>query len=460
MPSGWTVSVTGASASVQQAADGANTTNRALALTQSTYGSGGASATKTFTAATGTVTIDTRMKASQTNALISGPILLNGSGTPIVQIAFRDNGKFGYVSSSMAWTDTTMSYAANQWYDVHIVVNLAAGTFNLSINGTSVLTNTPVMASSSSISQIQFATNMWYPGTAHFDNIQVGTGSGGGGDTQAPTAPTGVTVASVTDTTASLTWTASTDNVGVTGYKVYRNGTEAGTATGTSYTVSGLTANTSYAYTVKAYDAANNLSAASSSVQAKTSLYAESFDSTTIGQMPSGWTVSATGASASAQQAADGANATNRALALTQTTYGSGGASATKTFAAAAGTVTVDTRMMANQTNALISGPILLNSSGTPIVQIAFRDNGKFGYVNSSIAWTDTTVSYAANQWYDVRIVVNLAAGTFNLSINGTAVLTNAPVMASSSNISQLQYSTNMWYPGTAYFDKIQVSQA
>ncbi|WP_308636436.1 fibronectin type III domain-containing protein [Paenibacillus silvisoli] len=460
VPSGWTVSASGASASVQQAADGANTTNRALALTQTSYGSGGATATKTFTAQTGTVTVDTRMKASQTNALISGPMLLNGSGTPIVQIAFRDNGKIGYVNSSIAWTDTTVSYAANQWYDVHIVVNLAAGTFNLSINGTSVLTNAAVMASSGSISQIQFATNMWYPGTAHFDNIQVGTGSGGGGDTQAPTAPTGVSVASVTDTTAALTWTASTDNVGVTGYKVYRNGTEVGSPTGTSYTDSGLTANTSYTYTVKATDAASNLSAASSSVQAKTSLYAESFDGTTIGQMPSGWTVSASGASASVQQAADGANTTNRAMAITQTAYGSGGATATKTFTAATGTVTVDTRMMASQTNALITGPILLNGSGTAIVQVAFRDNGKFGYVNSSIAWTDTSMSYAANQWYDVRIVVNLAAGTFNLSINGTAVLTNAPVMASASSVSQVQYGTNMWYPGTAYFDKIQVSQA
>lgn len=455
MPAGWTVNAPGGSASVQQAADGSATTNHALTLTQSSgsYGVADVSVTKSFTAATGTVTIDTRMQANQTSALIAGPVLMNSSGTPIVQIGFRDNGKIGYVNSSIAWTDTSVSYAANQWYDVHLVVNLTAGTFNLSINGTAVLTNEPVMAASTNLAKIQFATNMWYTGTASFDNISVGTG-----DTQAPTAPTGLAAASVTDTTASLTWTASTDNVGVTGYKIYRGGTEVGTTAGTSYTDTGLTANTTYTYTVKAYDAAANLSAASGSAQAKTAIYAEAFEGTTIGQMPSGWTVSAPGGSASVQQVADGTATTNHALTLTQTSYGTTDVTASKSITAATGTVTVDTRMLANQTTALITGPVLINSSGANVVQIAFRDNGKIGYVNSSLAWTDTSVTYAANQWYDVHLVVNLTAGTFTLSINGTAVLTNAPVMASSANIAKVQFATNMWYPGTASFDRIQVS--
>nr|WP_210658659.1 fibronectin type III domain-containing protein [Paenibacillus lignilyticus] len=456
MPAGWTVNTAGGAVSVQQVADGANTTNRALTLTQSSanYGVADVSATKSFSAATGSVTIDMRMKANQTSALTASPVLSNSSGTPIVQLGFRDNGKFAYVSSSMAWTDTTMTYAANQWYDVHIVVNLTAGTFSVTINGTAVLTNVPVMASSSNLSQINFSSNMWYTGIASYDNIQVGTG-----DTQAPTAPTGLTAASVTASTASLTWTASTDNVGVTGYKVYRNGTEVGTASGTGFTDSGLTANTTYAYTVKAYDAATNLSAPSGSVNAKTNIFAELFDTTTIGQMPAGWTVGTSGGGASVQQVADGANTTNRALTLTQSNYGIADVSAVKSFTSASGTVTIDTRMKANQTNALIAGPVLLNSSGTPIVQFAFRENGKFGYVSSSIAWTDTSMSYAANQWYDVRLVVNLTAGTFNLSINGTSVLTNVPVMASATSVSQISYVTNMWYSGVASFDKIQISQ-
>ena len=98
---------------------------------------------------------------------------MNSSGTTILQLAFRDNGKFGYVDSAITWQDTTKNYTASQWYDVHIVIDLSTDTFDLSIDGNSVLTNEPLMASASDVSKVQFATNMWYPGTAHFDNIAV-----------------------------------------------------------------------------------------------------------------------------------------------------------------------------------------------------------------------------------------------------------------------------------------------
>jgi len=82
-------------------------------------------------------------------------------------------------------------------------------------------------------------------------------------DTQAPTAPTSLTAASITQTTFTLSWTASTDNIGVTGYEIYQNGTLKGTSTTTSFNVTGLTAATTYSFTVKAKDAAGNVSAAS-----------------------------------------------------------------------------------------------------------------------------------------------------------------------------------------------------
>ncbi|MEE4545343.1 cellulose binding domain-containing protein [Streptomyces sp. V4-01] len=97
------------------------------------------------------------------------------------------------------------------------------------------------------------------------------TGGGNpGGDTQAPSAPGGVTVAGTTASTASLSWSPSSDNVGVTGYDVYRGTQLAGSVTGTSFTDSGLAASTAYTYTVKARDAAGNVSAASAPVTATT----------------------------------------------------------------------------------------------------------------------------------------------------------------------------------------------
>jgi chitodextrinase len=88
-------------------------------------------------------------------------------------------------------------------------------------------------------------------------------------DTTAPSTPTGL-VATRTDRTVTLTWSASTDNVAVTGYTIFRGGTQVGTSTGTSYTDSGLTASTPYSYTVRARDAANNTSAASTALSVTT----------------------------------------------------------------------------------------------------------------------------------------------------------------------------------------------
>jgi chitodextrinase len=85
-------------------------------------------------------------------------------------------------------------------------------------------------------------------------------------DTEAPTAPTNLTSSNVTSSSATLSWTASTDNIGVTGYNVYQNGTLVGTTTSTSYSVSGLTAATTYSFYVIAEDAAGNTSLASSTI--------------------------------------------------------------------------------------------------------------------------------------------------------------------------------------------------
>jgi chitodextrinase len=86
-------------------------------------------------------------------------------------------------------------------------------------------------------------------------------------DTQAPTAPT-LSSTSETSTSVSLSWTRATDNVGVAGYEVYNGTTKVNTTaiTSTSYTVNSLNSNTAYNFTLKAFDAAGNTSAASNTV--------------------------------------------------------------------------------------------------------------------------------------------------------------------------------------------------
>lgn len=110
-------------------------------------------------------------------------------------------------------------------------------------------------------------------GNAFYNVIDVDFGGGSPGDTTPPTAPTGLAVSNITSTGATLSWGASTDNVGVTGYKVY-NGSTLVTTTGgntLSYNVTGLTPSTSYTFNVKAVDAAGNTSPASNAVTFTTS---------------------------------------------------------------------------------------------------------------------------------------------------------------------------------------------
>jgi chitodextrinase len=79
-------------------------------------------------------------------------------------------------------------------------------------------------------------------------------------DTTPPSTPSGLAAASVTQTGATLSWTAATDNAGVTGYRVYRDGTALGTTASTSYAVTGLTCGTTSQLGVEAYDGAGNTS--------------------------------------------------------------------------------------------------------------------------------------------------------------------------------------------------------
>ncbi len=91
-----------------------------------------------------------------------------------------------------------------------------------------------------------------------------------GGDATPPSTPAGLTATAVSSTEIDLGWSASSDNVGVAGYKVYRGGSPIATATGTSYADTGLSPSTSYSYTVAAFDAAGNTSSPSASASATT----------------------------------------------------------------------------------------------------------------------------------------------------------------------------------------------
>jgi len=85
-------------------------------------------------------------------------------------------------------------------------------------------------------------------------------------DNTPPSSPSSLTATATNDVSTQLSWTAATDNVAVTAYVIYKDATLLATVSGTSFAVTGLSSNTTYAFTVKAKDAAENLSEASNEV--------------------------------------------------------------------------------------------------------------------------------------------------------------------------------------------------
>jgi chitin-binding protein len=93
-------------------------------------------------------------------------------------------------------------------------------------------------------------------------------------DTEAPSIPNGLQAQKVTANSIELTWNTSTDNVGVKGYQIFRNGEMIDTVPGTHFIDKKLQPSTEYSYTVKAIDAAGNLSKESTALTVKTTVEA------------------------------------------------------------------------------------------------------------------------------------------------------------------------------------------
>ncbi|MET9734183.1 carbohydrate binding domain-containing protein [Streptomyces sp. NPDC006458] len=179
-----------------------------------------------------------------------------------------DNAKCGQTVSVQPNTTYTLSSWVRGSY-VYLGVDGGASTW----------TNSPTAYSQLSLSFTTGATQTsarvyvhgWYgQGTYQADDISLDGPGGGGGDTQAPTVPGSLRSTAKSSSSVSLAWNASTDNVGVTAYDVFSGSNQVLSVSGTSATVSGLAASTSYTFTVRARDAAGNSSAASNTVTVTT----------------------------------------------------------------------------------------------------------------------------------------------------------------------------------------------
>ncbi len=141
-----------------------------------------------------------------------------------------------------------------------------ASVFNNTTGSSVSFTDTYQLATNTTYEYVVRSYNTYESGDSNI--VTVSTGATTSGDVTPPSVPTNVSVTPMSTSSILISWGASTDNVGLSVYRIYRNGGEVGwVSTPTlSYTNTGLSSGTSYSYSVAAQDTSNNLSAQSTAV--------------------------------------------------------------------------------------------------------------------------------------------------------------------------------------------------
>jgi hypothetical protein len=227
-----------------------------------------------------TVTFSNETPSGWQQALFPEPVAISSNTTYVISY----HTTVGHYSADSG-------YFANQ--------GVTSGSLQALSNGDAGGNGVYAYGSSAFPSQSYEASNYWV------DVVTAGSGPGSGGsgsggssggtDTTPPTVPTNLTAVAAGPTQVNLTWGASTDNVGVAGYDIYRNGVEIGaTTTATSYGDTTVSAGATYAYSVSAYDANGNESDQTAAVTVTvpnggaTTIFSDDFSGTSLS---SAWTV-------------------------------------------------------------------------------------------------------------------------------------------------------------------------
>ena len=214
-------------------------------------------------------------------------------------------------------------------------------------------------------------------------------------DTTPPSVPTNLTATTISSSQINQSWTASTDNVGVTGYRIYRcqgagctPSAQIATSVTNSYSDSGLSPSTTYIYRVAAYDAAGNVSGQSSSASATTQAAAD-----TTPPVISGISVSSLTYNSATINWTTNESATSQVLYGLTTSYGS---------------------QTTEDSNLVTSHSVLL-SNLSPSTPYHFRTVSKDAAGNTS-APNDSTFTTQATPTLNVSLSANPSSGEMPLS--------------------------------------------
>lgn len=248
---------------------------------------------------------------------------------------------------------------------------------------------------------------------------QIWGGTAPSGDTQAPTAPTSLASTATTATSISMSWNASTDNVGVTGYNVYANGVLKNTVTALNYTITGLAASTNYNIYVTARDAAGNTSPSSNTILAMTT------SSGGTGGTATELLFSEYIEGSGNNKALEIANNTGSSVSLSAYTVKkqTNGAGAWSTGLALSGTLATGSKFVI--VNSSMSSSCFATSSAnisTTATELTFNGNDAVGLFKNGVlidiigTFNGGTANFAADVTLRRKSTVNSPSATFNLS--------------------------------------------
>jgi hypothetical protein len=237
-------------------------------------------------------------------------------------------------------------------------------------------------------------------------------------DTVTPTAPTLNSATALSDQEISLSWSGASDNIGVTGYKVYRNGGATAIATlgnVTSFTDATAPAATPSSYTVSAVDAAGNESVVSNSLSATTYLFTDGFESGDLSKWTSVAGLAATNAIHQTglwgAQALSQKNTADFASKTLPSTY-------TEIYYRA----WVQTQTGKPDTVNLMR---LQTATGTNLVSVFYDSNRRLAMrddvTNQAV---NSTSSLSPGTWYEakVHLIINGNSSTVEVFLNGTKI--------------------------------------
>jgi len=250
------------------ATDSVGTSGQSSAVSVTTTSSGGGIQIACGNSAVGTFVADTDFSggavSSGTTTAINTSKVINPAPAAVYQ-----HGRKSTCTYTIPGLTAGSSYTVRLDFCEYAATAAGQRTFNVSINGTQVLTNFDIFAAAGGefIANAQSFTatantsgQIVIAFTTVVNNVLVAgieVTPGGATCSANPAAPTGLAASSTSSTATSLSWTAVTPPSGcsISGYTVYKNGTSIGTATGTTFSVTGLTASTTYSFTVAATDA-------------------------------------------------------------------------------------------------------------------------------------------------------------------------------------------------------------